>query len=97
MAYSARLKIRTGTRAVVTANSSKAPNFRYLASFHASGTFGERVRKWKLEQDLRQIDLAEMVGANEMTVVRWELDRGLPTEDKMSKLEEIIGESLETK
>jgi len=88
---------RTGTRAVSIVNSPNSLKFSYLASLYPQNTFGECIRKWRLEQELRQVELAEMLGVNQTTIRLWEGDKHKPTLWRKEKLENMMGESLETK
>jgi DNA-binding XRE family transcriptional regulator len=47
----------------------------FRISRHPEGTFGEKIRKFRLERGLRQLDPAIMLGVNETTIVNRELDR----------------------
>ena len=42
------------------------------ASRYVASTFGELIRKARLERGLKQVDLAEAVGVTEVAVVSWE-------------------------
>jgi DNA-binding XRE family transcriptional regulator len=44
----------------------------FSVSKYASRTFGELVKKLRLERKLPQKELAEKIGVNEMSVVGWE-------------------------
>ena len=44
-------------------------------SLYPDTTFGERIKRWRLEQGLFQRNLAEMIGVSEMTIVNWEEGR----------------------
>ncbi len=41
-------------------------------------TFGEYIRKWRKEQGISQVSLAEKIGVDEMTIVNWEVKRTVP-------------------
>jgi DNA-binding XRE family transcriptional regulator len=41
-------------------------------SLHPDRTLGERVKEWRLEHGLFQVDLAKRIGVSEMTIVSWE-------------------------
>jgi DNA-binding XRE family transcriptional regulator len=55
--------------------NSLIASITFRISRHPEGTFGEKIRKFRLEQGLRQKDLAIVLGVNETTIVNWELDR----------------------
>gem|GEM_PF-762537 len=42
---------------------------------HPDKTLGERIKKLRLEQGLFQVDLARMIGVNEITIVNWKKGR----------------------
>jgi len=44
----------------------------FNTSRYPSSTFGEYIRKARLEKGLTQKDVAEAIGVDEMTIVRWE-------------------------
>ena len=60
--------------------------------------FYELVRKWRLEQGLRQKDLAKRIGVDEMTIVNWETGKTQPTKSNLERLKLLIDfpEGLET-
>jgi DNA-binding XRE family transcriptional regulator len=49
-------------------------------------TIGEAIRKRRLDLGLRQIDVAESIGCNEMTIVNWEKGHTRSRTDKMSEI-----------
>ena len=59
-------------------------------SLHPDRTLGERLRKWRLERGLCQVDLAKMVGVNEMTIVNWEKGRTKPTKKNLDRIKAIL-------
>ncbi len=63
----------------------------FRISRHPEGTFGEKIRKFRLERGLRQKDLAIVLGVNEMTIVNWELDRRKPAKRHLERLGELVG------
>ncbi len=52
--------------------------FRILR--HPEGTFGEKIKKFRLERGLRQKDIAIVLGVNEMTIANQELGRRKPAQ-----------------
>jgi transcriptional regulator with XRE-family HTH domain len=52
---------------------------------------GERIKKWRLEQDLYQVDLAKRIGVTEMTIVNWEKEWTKPTKKNLDALEKLLG------
>jgi DNA-binding XRE family transcriptional regulator len=60
-------------------------------SLYPDGTLREHIKKWRLEQELFQRDLAKMIGVDEMTIVNWEKGRTKPTKKNMEKIKAIMG------
>jgi len=54
-------------------------------------TLGEDIRKRRLDLNLRQIDVAKIVGCDEMTVVNWEKGYASPRIHHMPKVVEFLG------
>ena len=52
---------------------------------------GEEIRKRRLDLSLRQIDVAKMIGCDEMTVVNWEKGHASPRIHHMPKVIEFLG------
>jgi DNA-binding XRE family transcriptional regulator len=79
-------------------NIRAVPNYKNSASLvitlrisrYPSETLGERIRKWRLEHDLFQRDLAMMAGVDEMTIVNWEKGKTSPLPSKFEKLQIIM-------
>jgi DNA-binding transcriptional regulator YiaG len=63
-------------------------------SKYPSGTLGEIIRKWRVEQGIFQKDFARMLGVDEMTVVNWETEKRVPTKKNMERLKEILGDRV---
>lgn len=54
-------------------------------------TLGEYIRKWRMEQGISQVSLAEKLGVNEMTIVNWETRGMVPTIKSLrKKLKEAV-------
>jgi DNA-binding XRE family transcriptional regulator len=51
---------------------------------------GERIKKWRLERGLFQVDLAKMMGVNEMTMVNWEREGTKPTKRNLERIKVIL-------
>jgi transcriptional regulator with XRE-family HTH domain len=62
-------------------------------SRYPSRTLGECIKKRRIEQGLFQVDLAKMVGVNEMTIVNWEKGRTKPAKKKLQRLEKVLDDS----
>jgi DNA-binding XRE family transcriptional regulator len=54
-------------------------------------TLGERIKKWRLEQGLFQVDLAKRIGVSEMTIVNWEKEWTKPTKKNLERLQKLLG------
>ena len=54
-------------------------------------TMGEEIRKRRLDLNLRQIDVAKIIGCDEMTVVNWEKGYASPRINHMAKVVEFLG------
>jgi transcriptional regulator with XRE-family HTH domain len=54
-------------------------------------TLGGEIRKRRLDLNLRQIDVAKIVGCNEMTVVNWEKGHCTPRINHMGKVVDFLG------
>jgi transcriptional regulator with XRE-family HTH domain len=54
-------------------------------------TLGEEIRKRRLDLNLRQIDVAKIIGCDEMTVVNWEKGYASPRINHMPKVVEFLG------
>jgi transcriptional regulator with XRE-family HTH domain len=50
-------------------------------------TFGDFIRKARLEKGLKQVEVSEAIGVDENTIVNWEKATGLPT--RYSKVKEL--------
>jgi ribosome-binding protein aMBF1 (putative translation factor) len=61
-------------------------------SLHPDRTLGDCIKKWRLEHGLFQVDLAKMIGADEMTIVNWEKGRTKPNNQSLKRLEKILGD-----
>jgi len=54
-------------------------------------TVGEMVRKRRLDLCLRQIDVAKIIGCDEMSVVNWEKGHSTPRVNHMAGVVEFLG------
>ena len=61
-------------------------------SLYPDGTLGERIKKWRLERGLFQVDLAKSLGVSEMTIVNWRKGRAKPIKQNFERLEKILGD-----
>jgi ribosome-binding protein aMBF1 (putative translation factor) len=79
--------------------NSTAPNYKnshplvvtLRISRYPAKTLAECIRKWRLERGLLQVDLAKMVGVNEMTILNWVKGRTKPTRRNWERIKEILG------
>lgn len=51
---------------------------------------GEYIRKWRMEQGLSQILLAERLGVNKITLLKWEIKGRIPAKRHMERLRRAI-------
>ncbi len=65
----------------------------FSISRHPSGTFGEYIRKARLEKGLKQSEVAQTIRVNEGTVVNWERRDDLPPQGlaKVARLCDLLG------
>jgi DNA-binding XRE family transcriptional regulator len=61
-------------------------------SLYPDQTLGERIKKWRLERGLFQVDLAKRIGVSEMTIVNWEKGRTKPIKQNFERLEKFLGD-----
>jgi DNA-binding XRE family transcriptional regulator len=54
-------------------------------------TLGERIRRFRLEQGLYQVQLAELARVDEMTIVNWEKGRTVPQGERLARLATALG------
>ncbi len=56
---------------------------------------GERIYKLRTEKNLSQVDLADLLDVSRQSISKWETDGSVPELDKLVKLSEIFGVSLD--
>ena len=61
----------------------------FRISRYPDKTLGDRIRKYRLERGLKQVDLAKRLRIDEMTIVNWELDRTRPRKSHIRKLSKL--------
>jgi transcriptional regulator with XRE-family HTH domain len=54
-------------------------------------TVGDAIRKRPMDLGLRQLDVARIIGCNEMTVVNWELGHTAPSIRQITKVIAFLG------
>ena len=59
-------------------NSTQPIRLWFRISRYSDKTLGDKIRKHRLENGLKQVELAKKLGVNEMTIVNWELGRTVP-------------------
>lgn len=59
-------------------------------------TLGEKLQKLRQQQGLSQDALAEQLGVSRQAVSKWERDEAVPELDKIVRLSELFGVSLDT-
>jgi len=52
-------------------------------------TSGDYIRKWRMEQGISQVELAEKLGVDEMTIVNWEVKDMTPCSRHLEKLRRL--------
>ncbi len=73
----------TGTHAVENYKQLEALKITFRVSRFPATTFGQRIRKRRLEMGLKQVEVAGLLGVNPRTVVNWEKDRTTPRSPEM--------------
>ena len=58
-------------------------------------TIGDHIRAWRLDNNVLQADVANMLGVCEDTVVGWEVRGTIPKTRQMSGIIHMIGYKLE--
>lgn len=58
-------------------------------------TFGEKLQKLRLQKGLSQDTLSEMLGVSRQAVSKWERDETMPEVEKVLRISEIFGVSLD--
>ena len=58
-------------------------------------TLGERIYKFRSEKNLSQGDISDLLGVSRQSVSKWENDGAIPDLDKIIKLAEIFGVSID--
>jgi transcriptional regulator with XRE-family HTH domain len=53
---------------------------------------GERIKKWRLERGLFQVDLAKRIGVSEITILNWERGKTKPIKQNFERLEKSFGD-----
>ncbi len=80
-----------GTHAVANYKQPKALRITFRVSRFPAMTLGQRIRKRRLEQGLKQMELAGLLGVNPRTIVNWEKDRTRP---RSSQMEAVVQDFL---
>lgn len=60
-----------------------------------SVTLGERIYKYRIEKNFSQLDLAEALEVSRQSVSKWETDASVPDLDKLVKLCDLFGVSMD--
>ena len=79
-----------GTRS--KSHHKPALRLTFRISRYPDKTPGQKIRKYRLERDLKQVDLAKLLNVDEMTVVNWESNRTKPRRmlaDRVNKRLEV--------
>lgn len=54
-------------------------------------SIGEAIRKRRLDLKLRQVDVAQIIGCDEMSIVNWEKGHTTPAVDRMAGVIQFLG------
>lgn len=57
---------------------------------HYPKTFGEEIRKYRIDSGFQIRELAEMVGVTEDTIINWEKDRTKPTINNILAIDQLF-------
>jgi transcriptional regulator with XRE-family HTH domain len=72
--------------------SPQGPYFTEVKGYPASPkTIGEEIRKRRLDLGLRQIDVAKIIGCDEMSVINWEKGHTSPRSTRMTGVVKFLG------
>ncbi len=55
-----------------------------------SKTLGDYIRKWRMEQGISQVELAERLGVTGDTVINWEIRGMMPAKRHLERLRRVI-------
>lgn len=58
-------------------------------------SLGKRINQYRMEHSMSQGDLAERLGVSRQSISKWETDSSVPDLDKLVKLSEIFGVTLD--
>ena len=58
-------------------------------------TLGENIARLRTKENLSQSDLADMLDVSRQSVSKWETDTSIPELDKLLKLSELFGVTLD--
>jgi DNA-binding XRE family transcriptional regulator len=71
------------------------PYFSQVKGYPADPkTIGQAIRKRRLDLDLRQIDVAKIIGCHELTIVNWEKGHRTPRIKQMPSIVRFLGYNL---
>ncbi len=86
--------VQTFTHAVANYKQPKALRITFQVSRFPATTLGQRIRKHRLEQGLKQVEMAALLGVNPRTIVNWEKDR---TKPRSRELETVVQSFLKSR
>jgi len=70
----------------------QGPYFTQVKKYPADPqTIGDAIRKRRLDLGLRQIEVAKMIGCNEMSIVNWERGHSAPRINRMANVIRFLG------
>ena len=56
---------------------------------------GERLKEWRNEKNLSQMELSKATGISQSSIARWELNKSEPTASDIIVLAKFFGESAD--
>ncbi|MBI4706862.1 MAG: helix-turn-helix transcriptional regulator [Candidatus Omnitrophica bacterium] len=66
----------------------------FKISRYPDKTSGQKIRKYRLERELKQIELARLLKVDEMTIVNWELDKTKPRDMLANRVNRLLGTEI---
>jgi len=63
----------------------------FRISRYPDKTPGQKIRKYRLENELKQVDLAKLLNVDEMTIHNWELERTKPGNMLANRINNLLG------
>src|SRR4051794_37991774 len=87
-----RTAVRAGERHEVSRDGLVSALPGRVASAHmANITFGERMRRGRIQNAWSQAELAEKLGVAQATVSNWEVVKTVPDKEQKERIKEVLG------